>query len=347
MPAETDFFKFGRRHQTFLIVGGRQFNASNSDDVDENYLDLCGTRLPLFPGRTLVDEEEAYLRRNRESLDDIEKKIEAEINTGRGIEDLNSELSISKDVHYFLREICAEYNYHVRLSSYQKKTQEHRTVDRKIPFMSETLKDDFLVMNMRLYPLVRSREPVFAKLNGQGYTIEKSRMKVEDVEKQFQDKIYSTSRAFIVASLEKTRNIESETAELKERSEILMNDLNVSRLPYALECGDLGFAKNLRGVYYLLAPHQNYTSEKSYGEGQSAVFMALTGGVLSGTAQFVERNDRNSQFTVHPHSNCYGTSCTGNTMEEKMLYLRVCKQVVESNNRFYQPESTTQNDYSY
>lgn len=340
---ETDFHKRGSL--IFLVVNGRYYNAGNFEPTERNYLNLCGMTFPLSQGREISDEEKSYMRKHENKIKELQEDIEKDIRSGNILSSLRAELSLLQDTHFFLTEICPRYDPEVKIKQYVK--EQNAFIPKFDPFrtnqtfLPEILQGNCLVINGRVYPMKRSNQPEFVDLNGVSYTIDRSTRTIDDVEKTFHNKLTEAVKSFTIAESETAHRIEQDTVELKEKIELLKEDLHVSQYNHCYELGDIGFDTSIKSVYWLIPPHYNHTSGANYGEGQSAVSLSLTNGNLATAARFVERNDSNSAFNFHSHGNCYGFSFSGSSLEDKMHYLHTCSVVVFNNQRFYQAETSS------
>lgn len=346
LPA-TDFHRKG--NLIFLLIDGRYHNVGNSADVDKNYLNLCGLTFPVMPGRKIADEEKDYLRKNAKDVKKLRDDIEKEVEGGKGIEYLTNELALYKGVDFFLTEICAKHNPHLKIRHFSFAQQDVaglKPFSSEQTYFDEIIKEDSLVVNGRVYPLRKSQKAEFVNLNGVNYTIDRSRVTVDDVEKKFHELLTGAIRSFVISNSDVPKKMEREILLLKRKIAVLTEDLKVKQYPHCFECGDIGFDTSIRSVYWLIPAHYNSTSCADYSEGQSAVSLPFANNDLIAAARFVDRANRNSPFSPHPHSNCYGFGFAGSTLEDKMQYLHTCATVVFQNKRFYQEESSS-SDGSY
>ena len=335
---QTDFYRM--RDQVFLKIGGRFLNIGNSEIIEHNYLTLEHLTFPISMGTKLTDNERNYFKKNKEIISKLQIEIENEVKRGNGIESLKRDLELSQDIHFFLTEICARHNPELKIRNTKKMPElTNESIKPFFPckeYLGEILKEDYLIIIGRVYPLRKSDRPEYVDFKKNFYTIVNSKMTLDDVEELFKQKLREEITSFVISNSDASRRIMQKINELKTNIEALVEDLQVSIYEYCYECGDIGFDTKIRSVYWLIPKHKNYTSKRKYNYGESAVSLPFINGNLGISSNFVQRNDRNSPFEFHPHSNCYGFSFQGKSLDDKMHYLRTCASVVYRNNRFSQ-----------
>jgi hypothetical protein len=344
MAPPTEFSK--RSNLMFLIIDGRYYTASNSALAEEDYLSMCGLRFPLTQGRTLIEEEKGYLKKNEGSLKSMRSEIEKEINNGRGIEELTLSLELAEDLNFFLTNICQEDNPHLQLSNLPSFAGPvNRAYHGYASMMTVIFSGDHAIINRRVYPLQKTDKPSFVFLCGQHYTLASSRMTVEDVESRFQEILTQQLKFQAIQDSNKVKEISGDLALADAKNEALLHDLKVQRYKYCFECGDKGFDTYARVIYCPIPAHYNSTSGKSYSEGQSAATLPFSKKVIGTSAMFAERLDRDHPFIVSSQNHCLGTlKLHDNSIEEKIYFLRGFASEVKMNGAFYAAPAPT-SDY--
>ncbi|MFA6022658.1 MAG: hypothetical protein WC781_01070 [Candidatus Pacearchaeota archaeon] len=346
MLPETDFHK--KRNLIFAIIENRYYNVSNSYQVNENYLNLCGLCFPLHRAGLITEEEKNYLKKNSEEIKKMKNQTEQDFNKGKGIESLTNELTKRENIHFFLSDICKPHNRDLKEQEYKPNLNSSKNLifdDAELIFPG-IISEDCVAINQRIYPLKECSEPLFVNINGKNYTIAPSLRTVDEAENIFQERLGRKIQIQAMRDSEKVNEIEKQISEIEQKNAVLEHNLKVKRYPYSYECNDLGFDTGIGCIYYLISPHSNYTTGKSYSEGQSAITLPLSKGVLGSVPKFAERNDRNQSFALSTQSHCLGISLNGNTLEDKMYFLRGVRHVIETNQAFYQVSQSSSSDDS-
>ncbi len=360
MFPETEFHKLAR-HLMFLIVGDRIYHTTNSREVDKNFIFLFGLNFPLKRAETLEELEERYQKRNSAELQKFKEQHVEALNE-KNIRELETALKTKEDLMFFFREICTRYNLSTGYKSSicqfiaQQRAREKRAEEPrgKEHTLKKILTFNCAVVNGRIYPLEDYTSTFFANLDGKNYQIARAVMTVEEAEKAFFDQFALALKKEALLDFEQEKESSKRILELeKEIGSIEVLD-GVRKYTHSYEFGEIGFDTSSKLVYWLLRPHYNETSGKSYGEGQSAVTLTLQSKNLGSTVKFAERNDRNSRFDIYSGSNCYGDatsmppfdSSNKNSIEDRMFMLRTCAQMVNEEKRFYQAPTYSSSDDS-
>ncbi|MEI7718852.1 MAG: hypothetical protein WCI72_03205, partial [archaeon] len=341
---ETELSKRG--NSMFLIFDSRYYPASNAEVTNGDNIYFGGLTFPLSRGRTLAEEEATYLKRNSKSILEEVAKIEKQVEKTEEANSLLQQLSTVSEINFFLKNIAREDNPLQRTTTYiPVNLSELPTGDfslDNISIMPNIVSENFLAVNSRLYPIRGIDKPSIVYFGGSHYTLGRSTLTLAEAEKQFQTRLAQELKLRAIARSSKCREIHQEIENLKGENDLLVNQLGVRVTPYSYESGNEGYDLTLRRIYAPLIPHYNYTSEKSYSVGQSAVSLPLNKGVLGTDLKFVERQNANSPFSIHPHANCYGDlKLHGPTMEDHIIYLREAVTTVEDKQAFYQLTSTS------
>lgn len=334
MFPETDFFR--RKNLMFLIVEGRYYNTSNSFPAEKDYLTLCGLRFPLERGRSLAEEEKNYRSRNKGLFQQFRNSFQEKMDANRGaLCDVLKDIEEKEDVLFFLANICRPHDSPLRVLEPGRKT-ESRASDSAELIFPQVIGQGYAVINQRMYPLKPTEKPVFVLLNEKGYSLNPSRMSVEDAEHEFHRLLARQLELQALSDFEAAKNCQGELKKLDEKIGSFQVAAKVSRFRHCYEFGDIGYDTTLKSVYWLIPPHHNRTTGKSYKEGQSAAVLPLAKGLLGVTAKFAERKDRDSPFEISNLSHCLGFSLVGDSLEDKMHYLRTFVSVVERNGGFHE-----------
>jgi hypothetical protein len=341
MFPETDFHRLGAT--IFLIIGGRYYNASHSEAANENYLTLCSLRFPLKRGRTIQEEEANYFKKNSGTLAKCKEEIGKQINLSDScFQEIQRDISEKEEILFFLDNICKPHNGKVKAEKSAVQAYRERIsvlspeVYEEGPILPKMLDKNYLAINGRLYPLLEEKAPVFVSLEGKNYTIQGSDRTIDQIESDFNKILHQRIKRQVIKNSGMVEDLEGKANNLQEEINSLITNLNVSVYPHCYEFGDIGYDKKIMSVYWLIAPHHNKTTGKSYGEGQSAGTLRLNKGELATSALFADRGDRNSQFTISTSSHCLGFSLRGNSLEDKMQYLHTFANVVNKNGAFHE-----------
>lgn len=317
-----------------VVIQGRYYNTSNSETVDKNYLSLCGLRFPLARGRTLIEEEQSYTRRNEKVIQDMKNRFEKEINVNKKtLDEIQKEVDLREDIAFFISHICVP---HERTSKFKEDAGSKKISNSNEPIWPLILAKDYAIINGRVYPLKPASEPVFVNLDNKNYTLDRGEMKVEDAESKFINILTQRIRIQAMNDSVKVKEIAEKAKALDEKILSLETALKISRYPHCYEYGDIGYDTSIRCVYWLIPPHHNRSSGRSYSEGQSAAVLPLANGQLGTAGSFAERNDRNSPFAIFSYSLCLGFGLNGNSLEDKMLYLKTFANVVSTNGALHE-----------
>lgn len=332
MLAETDFHK--RKNLMSIIVQGRYYNTSNSAAVESNYLTLCGLRFPLVRGRTLIEEEQSYVRKNDKTIQQLKAAFEKEIDAnGKTLDELKREVDTKEDVAFFISNICVP---HARTSKPIEEKQTRILYQSNEPIFPTIINKNCAIINGRVYPLNRVSEPVFANLDNANYTIGSAETTVDGIESKFQNILMQRIRAMAINNSKKSKEFLDKTRQLDEKILSLETVLKVAKHAYSYEFGDLGYDTQIGSVYWLIEPHYNKTTGRNYSEGQSAATLKLTNKQLGTTGIFAERDSRNQPFVCVTSSHCMGFGLVGTTLEDKMQYLKTFASVVKRNGAIHE-----------
>lgn len=331
----------------FLILNGRYYTTSNSSENCSNFVIFEDLKFPLNPGRTLIDEEQAYLKKNSKIIKDRGQEIEKQVSQGKGLEDLTKEVELLTDQIFFLDSIVKADNPNLQVNKYYYSI--NSGFDEKFQsstlFLSKILNENVIVANGRIYPLVEINQDSYIHFDNKNYVFEASNKTVEDIEKLFNQEVEQELEAIARRNSTKFKELTEKIIELESQRKYLIKDLKIEQYPFCLEAGDLGYDMQTKCIYVLIRPHNNHTSGGSYGEGQSAATLSFANLVLANNALFAERPDRNSRFTISTRSHCFGDlKLYGTSLEDKMLYLREVANTIGTKGGFYQ--QTTSDDSS-
>jgi len=349
MFPETDFYR--KRNLIFLIIDHTYYNISNSGDVNENYLNLCELRFPLTKGRSLLDEEKNYIKKNSKKLQDFKTEIEKQITKeGKHIGSIKESLEVQEDIHFFLSKICQPHNPDAAGTGTESSVQrtEYSIDCEESLILPQILNENYAIINQRIYPLQQIQEPIFVSLEGKNYTINTSIATPEEVEGNFQKILEERIKVQALSDSKKVGEILQNIDNLQEKIIHLTLKLNAKKYDSCYECGDIGYDFRSRLVYWLIPAHYNETTGKSYGEGQSAGTLSLIKKNLGTTLKFADRNERNSPFRISSKNHCHGDlKLGGNSLEDKMAYLRAFRMQVDKEKKFYQSAASTNDNYDY
>jgi hypothetical protein len=336
MLPETDFYRRGHiMSLMFLIIGSRYYNTENSNLTNRDYLNLCGVRFPLKKGRSLLKEEQRYMQKNKKQLEQYKDEIEKKINQdGIGIAELHQDIVKQEEILFFLSKICSAYESPTTLK-YQRQSQQSPQQEKESILM-QIIGEDCAVINRRLYPLKQVGAPLFINIEEKNYTLCPSHIEVHTIEALFQKKLTEKLKIEVLKNSEKLKGLEEYSQELQSEIYSLEIFLKIKRYSHCYELQDLGYDSSIRSVYWLIPPHNNITTNKSYKEGQSAMTLPLNGEELGTSARFAERQDRNSPFRLVQNSHCLGFSLVGDSFEDKMAYLRKAAHNVYRNKSFHE-----------
>jgi len=348
MFPETDFYR--KKNLMFLIVSATYYNTGNSKAVDTNYLTLCELRFPLTKGRSLIDEETSYLKRNNQRFQDFRQEVERQINEeGRHLEAIKQNLEIQEDVYFFLSQICQPHNpnsFEANVKASVGENQFDLEYNKK-PIFPQLLQKDCAIINQRVYPLDQTQEPIFVSLDGKNYTISSSTGRVEDVETNFQKILEERIRMQALRDSKRVDDLKGKISNLQEKIVSLGLALNAKKYTHCYECGDIGYDFTSKLVYWLIPGHDNHTTGKNYGEGQSAATLPLKNQTIETTPKFAERKNRDYQFETSSKDHCLGFKLVGNSPEEKMQFLHTFVNVVINNGAFYQISNSNDDSGGY
>lgn len=326
----------------FLIFNGRYYLASNSSENCSDFITLQDLKFPLKPGRTLIDEEQNYFKKNSDKIKEKGLQIEKQINSGVGLEDLNKQITLLNHTLFFLENVVHQDNPHAKINKYHyfDSDEEKSNSPEKMIFLPRILDSNYFIANGRVYNLVEKNQPSYVFLNGKHYSFTRSLHTLDQVEESFQKLLEQELWTIARKNSSKYKEMHQKIAELEAKNNFLIQDLKVTRYGACLEAGNTGFDLANHFVYELILEHYNHTSNKKYAEGQSGIVMKVVNGQLDpqGIIRFAERNDRNSPFVIHPHGNCYGPlKLSGPEHEHKMYYIRNAAGLVKVKGGFYQP----------
>lgn len=333
----------------FLIIGSIYYNTSNSREVSENYLNLCDLRFPLTKGCSILDEEKNYIKKHNKKLQDSKIEIERQISKeGKHLDSINASLRVQEDIYFFLSNICKPHNpdaIRTDTTTNKQRTEYPKECDSFI--LPQILNGNYAIINQRIYPLEQTQEPIFVSLEGKNYTIKPSIATPEEVEESFQKILEEKIKIQAISNSKKTEELLQNIDNLQEKIIHLTITLKAKKYEHCYECGDIGYDFSSGLVYWLIQPHHNKTTGKSYKEGQSAATLALTNKNLGTTLKFAERKDKNSPFIISSQNHCQGDlRLGGNSLEDKMVYLRAFKMQVDKEKKFYQSSDSYEEDYS-
>ena len=347
MIPESDFHK--RRSSIFALVSGRYYNAQESSNITSDYVSLSGVNYPLNPGRTLVEEEQSYIKRNSDVLKKRIAEIKSDIKNGKLMDEKSRELEILRDINFFLTYIAKPDNPDSKTREYRDRiitAVAEENILNGISLFSEIVPNNCAVINGRIYPLREIEQLSFLRVYGKNYTFNASKMTVDDVENAFKGQLEQELIGRVMKGSGRYNEVSDEIMNLRNKNILMAEDLGVKRYPYCYESGDIGFDFSIRRIYCLIKPHSNQSTGRTYSEGESASTLTLENGVIGGDTRFADRNNRNSPFTVNSGSHCLGSlTLQGNTLEHKMQFLRLFAKEVYDNGKFYEPPNTDSSSY--
>ena len=361
MFPETEFHKLGNRLM-FLVIEGRIYHTDNSGNSGEGFLSLCGLNFPLIKAETIEEIENRYYRKAKNEIKEFKAKQIGELND-KYLKILEEMIKKKEDSIFFFREICPAYNLNFNnqfvLSPLNILSEEKKVIqtqeDSNLNLLRKILPEKCAVINGRVYPISFSQDNVFVDLNNQSYELLKSTSLLDEIEETFQ--------AQFEERLKKEANFEFETGkEKKEKVSILEKELGslevihgIDKYEHCYEYGEIGYEFSSKLIYWLIKPHYNSTTERSYSEGQSAVTLELDNKKLGNSVKFVERGNRDTLFSIHSHSNCYGQGTKmppfddahPDSIEDKMYMLKTCAEEVSREGNFWTaPDSSSSDDSS-
>lgn len=323
-----------------LIINGRYYTATNAQITDMNYLALCGLRFPLKAGRQISDEEKSYMKQNSRCLQEFKIKTEKEINNeGRHLEEIKTDIETKKDIVFFLSNLCEPHNpfFLTEDNAENKQQNKSNSIKENELIFPRIINTDYAIINKRLYPLKETSTPLFVNLNNKNYTIDTSNKTVEDVESYFQKSLEEKLKIQALKNSLKIKDFDKNINSLSDKIISLEVALKVSRFKHCYEFGDIGYDFSIKCVYWLIHPHYNKTTKKSYKQGQSAATISLNKGQLGTTGQFAERKDRNHPFRISNEKHCMGgCKLVGNSNEDKMYYLHSFANTVKNKGGFHE-----------
>lgn len=353
-----DTSMYSRRKLMFLIVGGRYYNASNSRDVNQDYLTLCGLKFPLTQGGNLEEEETTYMKRNARVMEEFKEDLERKINTGKeSVPEIENDIKRKKDVLFFLKEICVEHAR--KFSQHQNMiytTQSSPIYSRdKDAIFPKIIQKDYAVINERLYPLINSELPVFVSLKGKNYSLSSGEKTVGEVNSSFKQMLSQKLRLDAMQKCGKVKELERERQCLGNDIDARLNSLNVFLYRHAIEWNNddtiVGYDTTSKLLYCLIAPHQNQTTGQGYSEGQAVAALPFENMIIGTTAKFYSRNSRDSPLIIPSQSQCSGDlKLLGQTITDKLIYIRALAHQIFTNRAFYQvsdSSSSYDSGYSY
>lgn len=332
-----------RGNSIFLIFDSRVYNVANASETNKDHVYLAGLRFPLVSGRTLKEEENSYFKRNAPKILDEARKIEEQLEKKGGIEDLVNEAEIVSDINCFIKRISKADNPYVKTTKYTPLKLEF-TIDGQfslegLSVIPSIIEGNYLVANSRFYPLLPTNKLSTVLINEKNYTLDKSRLTIQEFEKKFQEKLTEELKLRAIARSKQYKELKIETENQKAENKHLVEQIGIRTTPFAYESGNEGFDFSIRRVYVLIKEHYNHTTGKSYEEGQSAATLELIRGEIPSKldARFAERATPDSPFVVSTLPHCLGSlHIRGKRIEEKMFYLRKVAVTIATKGGFYQ-----------
>jgi hypothetical protein len=344
MFPQTELSKRG--NSIFLLFDSRYYPASNAAQTSSDNIYLGGLTFPLTKSRTLAEEEATYLRRNSKAILEQVAHIEAQVEKGEGMEGLISQLNSAFDVNFFLNHIAREDNPLLKITPYQlrelSKLENGKSSLENIHIMPQVINENVVAINSRLYPLLNIDKPSTVFFGGNYYTLGKSKLTLDQAEKQYQASLAQELKLRAIARSSKCLEIHQGIENLIGENNHLIKDLKIKVNPYSYESGNEGFDTSIQRVYVLIDAHSNHTTGKSYAFGQTAATMPISHGELGTEARFAERLDCNSPFVVNNGSHCFGDlKLHGTSLEDKIFYLREVATTIGTQGGFYQLPTTS------
>lgn len=351
MFPETEILKRG--NSIFLIFDSRIYSISNAEETNKDHIYFSGLRFPLVSGRTLQEEESAYYRRNATQILGEAKTIEEQLDKKGGTDDLVREAEITLDINFFINHVARADNPHIKTTAYQPIELEF-TVDGQLSLgnlsvFPKILEGNYLVANSRLYPLSPTENLSTVLVDGKNYTLDKSNLTIQELEKKFQERLTEELRLRVISRSKKCKELQITTENKRAENEHLVRQLGIRKTPFAYESGKEGFDFSIRRLYALIEGHYNHTTGKTYQRGYSAATFELVRGEIPSNldARFAERVTPDSPFVVSSSSHCLGDlHIYGKDIEEKMLYLREVANTIATQGGFYQQSTSSSDDSS-
>lgn len=344
MLPETDFHKM--RKMMFLIFNGRFYNASNSAQVEDNFLELCDLRFPVMPGRMLSEDGKNYFKRNRASLEKLKNKMEKEILKTNEASAITQSLNLEEDVQFFLNEICPIVTPHLEKRNYVPFTPPERSssLDELPEIFPSILNGNCAGINGRIYPLRPVNGRGFVRLSGREYGMGKSEVTIDEAEARFFQTVEWKIKEQVLITSKEIKDLLTKLEEAKQKNKALAEDWKVSIYPHCYECGQFGFDKTVKILYHLINPHHNSNTSRAYEEGQSAISLPLLNKQIHGTVRFAERPNRDSPFSVSSYSTCSGGLPIGDAIGGRAHYLQVFADMIGREGKFHANVHTDSSD---
>jgi hypothetical protein len=341
----------------FLVMDGRIYHTANSGNSGEDFLSLCGLDFPLIKAETIEDLESRYCRKEKNEIEKFKAKQIGELNDNY-LKTLKGLIGQKEDAVFFFREICPAYNLFSNAkfisllpeTSIQKEDETEK--EKRKSILGNIMPEKCAVINGRVYPLSFSQDNIFINVNEQSYEINRSIILLDDIEKQFQKQFEENLRQEAIAEFDSGRKKEERISDLEKELGSLEIIEGAEEHEHCYEYGNIGYDFSSKLIYWLILPHYNSTSEKSYGEGQSAVTLELENKKLGNYVKFAERNNRKTPFKIHSHTNCYGSATSmppfdeneKDSIEDKMFLLKTCAEEVFREGNFYTAPDTSSSD---
>jgi len=359
MFPETEFHKLGSRLM-LLVMNGKIYHTGNSEERSSNFLSLCGLNFPLIKGELLNESEERYTRRSKSEIEKFKAEKIGLLND-QYIKNLEQLLKQKEDAVFFFREICPGYDplfrpTYISDPDFLRQSSAHETGQNQTSsgIFENLLCFNCAVINGRIYPLQSANSEVFVNLEGSNYELSRAVETIDDVEKEFQKRLADKLTEESAKEFERGKENEGIVSNLVREIGSLEVIRGIKKYQNCYEFGEIGYDFSAKLIYWIVIPHFNETTGRTYSEGQCAVTLEFENKKFGSSVKFAERDNRDCKFIIHPNSNCYGGATRMTSFEEgkndsvddKMYMLRTCAEMVFAQRKFYEPPITNSSEES-